>query len=164
MLYPYLRLKYWMGINDSINNQFAYSLTPYTDIRFIIDSFDIPIKYKNIGIFEAAIIKSIDPVLAKYPSEYGFNFFDPLKSSTKIKYFFEINLPIFLRPFIRKHFLNRGTIDKNKFPFYFKKNYLNKIFLFDHLTISKYFNIDKIDDPEILSRALTAELLLTDRF
>jgi asparagine synthase (glutamine-hydrolysing) len=164
MLYPFLRLKYWMGPNDSINNQFAYSLTPYTDIRFIFDSFDIPIKFKNIGIFEAAMIRSIDPVLAKYPSQYGFNFFDPIKSSTKIKYFFEINLPIFLRPFIRKHVLSRATRDKNKFPFYFEKNYLNKIFLSNHLTISKYFNIDKIDDPKILSRVLTAELLITDRF
>jgi len=164
MLLLYFRVKYTIGINDSINNQFGYALTPYTDMRFIIDSFDIPIKFKNIGRFESAIIRSVDPVLAKYPSQYGFNFFDSLKFSTKIKYFFEINLPIFLRPFYRKHLLNRSRRDKHRFPFYFKKNYLNKIFLSNHLELSKYFNIDKIDDPEILSRALTAELLLTDRF
>ena len=52
-LYPLLRLKYWMGINNSINNQFSYSLTPFAEPNMFYTSLYIPLKFKNLGIFNA---------------------------------------------------------------------------------------------------------------
>src|SRR4030042_817436 len=93
MLYPYVRLKYWMSCNNSINNQFSYALTPYTDMRFVNQSLDIPLKFKDLGLFEAALIKSIDADLARYLSDYGFNFFDGVPLTTRMEYLVKLHTP-----------------------------------------------------------------------
>ncbi|NQT89867.1 MAG: hypothetical protein HQ558_01265, partial [Candidatus Omnitrophica bacterium] len=162
MLYPYFRLKYWLGINNSINNQFAYALVPYADTRFIFQSFDIPLKFKNLGLFEAALIRYIDPALAKYPSIYGFNFSGKPGPLAWAKYFAKISTPISLRPLIRRRLLYRSKA--TGLPFYLKDEYVKTVFPLGNLNISKYINLEKIDDPVILSRALSAELLITEKF
>jgi asparagine synthase (glutamine-hydrolysing) len=37
----------------------------------------LPIAWKNAGRFEAALLTHIDPVLAHYPSDYGYAFDEP---------------------------------------------------------------------------------------
>jgi hypothetical protein len=170
MLYPFMRLKYWMGNNQTINNLITYSLLPYAEPRLTFQSLDIPVRFKQSGIFEAALIKFIDPDLARFPSEYGFNFYDGAGLSTRLKDSVTMYTPTSLRPFIRRHIWNHGwkllrpRSHRNGFPFYFGKVYLDRIFASNQLSISQYIHVDKINDLHTLARVLSAELMVTDRF
>lgn len=168
MLYPYLRLKYWMSSNNSINNQFSYALTPFTDMRFVNQSLDIPLKFKDLGLFEAALIKFIDPDLAKYQSVYGFNFFDGIPLNVRMEYFVKLHTPLCLRPWIRKRLWGDHRLSLNRpkveLPFYLTEKYLYEIFGSEDMNVARYINISNISDPRILSRVLTVELVITDRF
>ena len=147
-----------------INNQLADALVPFSESRFSYMTADIPYKYKYLDVFKAALIKLIDPALAKYPSQYGFNFYDYDKIPVRIKMktYMQYHTPTVLRPFIRAHFWKQEN--KGKFPYYLTREYLDTVFPPSELVISEYINIDKITDPNMLSRVLSVELLLTDRF
>jgi asparagine synthase (glutamine-hydrolysing) len=67
MLYVTFRLRYWMGMNNSHNNQFAYSLTPFGEAGLAEDSYSLPVSWKNEGRFEANLIRVVDGALAAYP-------------------------------------------------------------------------------------------------
>lgn len=171
LIQPEFENKYWMGNNNSINNVLAYSLTPFADTSFQWRACDIPLKYKQLSIFEAALMKSIDPDLAKYPTSQGvdlFNYRVALRS--KAKYFATLHMPLWLKSYLRKHFWYAASekfrLQGNKFelPFYLTKKYLDRIFHSNDLYMSKYIHIDKINNPQVLSRVLTAELVITDRF
>jgi asparagine synthase (glutamine-hydrolysing) len=75
-LYPFFRHTYWLSMNHSLDNQFSYALTPFAELRFVLESFSIPEEEKSSGRFEAALIRALDERLAGYPSVYGFNFVD----------------------------------------------------------------------------------------
>jgi asparagine synthase (glutamine-hydrolysing) len=170
LIQPEFENKYWLGNNVSINNTLSYALTPFADVQFVFQACDIPIRFKHLGVFEAALIKFIDPSLAKYPSSHGYNFYDNIDLRTKIRYFARLNLPLWLKVYVKKHYYDqvdeRLTLRRNKLvlPFYLSRSYLDKIFLSKDLAISEYFHIDKINNPQVLSRALSAELVITDRF
>jgi hypothetical protein len=164
MLYCFLFLKYWQGGNNSINNQLAYALTPFTDTGVIFQSFDIPLEFKQSGDCEAALIKFIDPALAKYPTTRGYSFYDGISPKAKMKYLLKVHTPIWLRPYIRKRKWKQNNIGTDKFPYYFAKGYLDRIFPSSELNVSKYVHIDKIYDPDMLSRVLSVELVLTNRY
>ena len=46
-LYVYMRIKYWMGYNTTIQNSRSFALIPLTEPKFAFPSFDIPFKYKG---------------------------------------------------------------------------------------------------------------------
>ena len=171
LLQPEFDNKYWMGSNNSINNLLAYSLTPFGDTPFQYRACAIPLKYKDFYFFEAALMKFIDRDLARYPTSHGIDLFNNrLKLSAKVKYLIALNTPLWLKAYVRKHVYHRNTEllklqgNKSDFPFYLKNKYLDRIFQVNNICMSKYIHIDKIADPEVLSRVLTAELVITDRF
>lgn len=76
-LYPLMRLQYWQGKNNSLNNQLTSALTPFAEGQFAFPSGGVPVAWKNHGRFEAAIIAQLDPALAALQSAYGHNFVTP---------------------------------------------------------------------------------------
>jgi hypothetical protein len=172
LLQPEFENKYWMGNNNSINNILAYLLTPFGDTPFQYRGCDIPYKYKkHPSAFESALIISIDPELARYPTSQRINLYkNSLYLPTKIRYFVRLNIPLWLRRYIRKHYYHAAgekvRLSGNKFdlPFYLTEQYLDRIFKSEDLYMSKYVHIGMINDTSVLSRVLTAELVITDRF
>jgi hypothetical protein len=148
-----------------INNQLSDALVPFLEPKTIYLTRDIPYKYKHLTVFKSALIKLIDPIVAKYPSQYGFSFcdYDKIPPQIKMKEFIRYHTPITLRPCVRKYW-RRKNMGKDGYPYYFGKEYLDMIFPSNRLSVSKYIHIDKIDDPNMLSRVLSVELLITDRF
>lgn len=166
MLHPFFALNYWLGNNNRVNNQYTYAMTPYMNLKVVVQSFDIPIRYKNMGALHAALIKDADPELAKYPSQYGYNFFDfhkvPLKAKTT--YAAKLHLPIAARTFIKRHFWKKRQFSRDTFPYYLKQPYLDEIFKSGEMLVAEYIDIDAIQNYQMFSRALSAELLLRDIF
>ncbi len=74
LVYPLFRCRYWMGKNNSINNRLGDALTPFIDYPIVRRAVTVPVPLKNHGRFEAALIRTVSPALAAYPSDYGHDF------------------------------------------------------------------------------------------
>ena len=69
--YPLFRCRFWMARNTSINCRLGYAMTPLVEPAIVRAALSTPLRLKNLGTFEAALIRRIDPKLASYPSAYG---------------------------------------------------------------------------------------------
>lgn len=78
--------------NTSINNYFGDAIMPYAVQKVAFSSMAIPFKFKKFGAFQSSLIKALDPKVASYLSEYGFNFFDGPSLSYKVKQYFKANI------------------------------------------------------------------------
>ena len=159
LVYPKCRLRYWMGQNNSINNNLACALTPLAEPRYTWPSCAYPLEWKNGGRFEAAVINIIDPDLARYPSQYGHNFADPIPLKKRAVNTFLLNMPDTLRSHIRRW---RNRTQSLAMPFYLTEEYLKQIIDFKNLQISEYMQLNKIDNPDVFNRAMTVELTISN--
>jgi asparagine synthase (glutamine-hydrolysing) len=165
MVFPLFHLKYWMGIINSMANQFMYYFTPYAEEDVAWQSFEIPVRYKTLGRFEAALIRQLDPGLAKFRSNYGFNFFDGPSRGTERREQLRMMLP----PSAKKQFKSlirkkRPSDPYARMPLYLKEEYVKGLIDLDNLTVTRYVDIKKVKDPLCLSRIWTVELLLQGSF
>ena len=157
-IYPFFRIRFWMsGVNKRLN-YLSNAIWPFADWEFAEKSKMIPVKYKFFGTFEAELIKFLSPQLAKYNSNYGFNFFDPLPIKYKLKTILLNNTPVALRPFLRKQKAKK----RKQLPYYFSKEYLDPLVGKKPYYIESYIDTN-YPDMEILSRIYTLELLISDR-
>jgi len=165
-VYAFFTLKYHINNIVKYNNQFSYSIYPFTEISISSQSIDIPLKYKNFGYFNAALIDCLDPAIAKYDSQYGYRYseYANIPFNVKLRNLMKTHSPLLLRTIVRKHLWRRKRVGKNKFRYYLKSPFLEEIFPYNDLLISKYINVDNIIESTMLSRALSVELLLNDRF
>ncbi len=157
-IYPFFRVRFWMsGVNKRLN-YLSNAIWPFADWELVEKSKKIPVKYKFFGTFEAELIKYISPQLAKYTSNYGFNFSDPLPNIYKFKTILLNNIPIALRPFLRKQ---KAKIRK-QLPYYFSKEYIDPLVGKRPYILESYIDTN-YPDMEVLSRIYTLELLISDR-
>jgi len=160
-VYPSFELKYFAGKVISYLNQYSYSLLPFSEVRFTRESNRIPLKYKEAGIFEAALINKINPKIASYISVYGHNFSDEIKLRHKLYDIFLINTPFFIRPILWKIKSKMKALDK---PYYLSKQYLKSIFESEEFIMKKYVKLNLIKDTATYSRALTLEYFMQKFF
>ena len=152
---PNFKMRYLAGRTITKINQFCFVLLPFSEPRLYSQSIHIPLKYKIAGKFEAALIKKINPEIAKHNSSHGFNFYKGPTFIRTVKEWSKIYTPISFRQFIRdlkfKNELN-NDIDyiKRKQNLIFKKK----------LLIDEYIDITKISSKDMYSRALTMEYFL----
>lgn len=160
-LYWRMRLRYWMGPNNSANNVLSFALTPFSEPALTIPSAAIPHAVRYNGAFEAALIRRLDPNLARYPSIYGFNFYDPIPLGVppggRRPGLFWLPLLARLR---RRH---RGSTARAR-PFYLWDEYVGEVVDIRAMRIAEYVHLNRITDVDMLNRALTVELLLADTF
>jgi asparagine synthase (glutamine-hydrolysing) len=159
-LYWRMRLRYWMGPNNSANNVLSFALTPFAEPALTIPSAAIPHAVRHNGSFEASLIRRLDPNLARYPSVYGFNFYDPITSGVA---------PGGRRGLLRVPRLpglgrRRRARAAHARPFYLRDEYVGEVVGTGPRRVSDYVHLDRITDVDMLNRALTVELLLADTF
>ena len=73
-LYPNFRCRSWFGRENSINSRFGYSILPFYDHQIVEAALRVPIRYKYVGNYEAALIRKASPRIAAYPTNYGHDF------------------------------------------------------------------------------------------
>ncbi len=156
MLFPFMRN--WFGApNNAANNQISYALEPFMEAKFIFPSLDIPIRFKYCGRFEAALIGHIDAALAKYDSQYGINFSDPIPLAYRVSHWANRSVPLPMRLIKRRLNLRKQA---RPMPYYLQGEHVRQVVDMRHLRISEFIDIDQIGDPALLSRALSVEVLL----
>ena len=154
MLFPLLRNRF-AGANTAINNQWGPSVLPFMEPRFVFPSYGIPIRFKEHGRFNAALIRSLDSALARYPSAYGWDFAGAPPLMARLRTRAQQNVPISWRlSRRRRRYLGRAM------PYYLESPYLQELFGRRELAIREYLDPDRIHDPSKRARALTAELIL----
>jgi asparagine synthase (glutamine-hydrolysing) len=161
-LYADFRLRYWMGINNSNNAQYADTLTPFGDYRLTRDSFTLPLAWKNEGRFEAALIRQVDPALARYLSCYGHDFVAPPTKKRVLQGTLMRHVPIALRPLLRRRAHARSSDAAPGWPSYLGREYLAALGLAGERAVDEFVDVDRVRSREILRRILTVELLLRD--
>ncbi len=84
-IYPRFRYRSWIGKELSLNTRAGYCYLPLFDSNSVQLALSIPAGFKDHGNFEAEMINIADPVLAGYPSNYGYNFSKnvPMRQSIK---------------------------------------------------------------------------------
>lgn len=160
-LYVYMRVKYWMGYNTSIQNVRSYALIPLTEPVFAIPSFSIPFRQKELGIFEAALIRRLNPRLAGYDSAYGYSFDTKPGLAAQLKNTLELNLPVAVKRQLRKLKYRSASLDM---PYYLQESYISSVIPAETATVNRYFEMDNIRDPLMFSRLQTVNLVLSGLF
>ena len=160
-LYVYMRIKYWMGYNTSIQNLRCYALIPLAEPVFAYPSFSIPFKHKEMGAFEAALIKRLNPKLAAYNSSYGYNFSDRPGRKAAFANSLQQNLPVSAQRLLRKLKYSSSALEM---PYFLQQQYIDAVVPEKGLLSNEYFNLENIRDPLMLSRLQTVNLVLSDPF
>jgi asparagine synthase (glutamine-hydrolysing) len=159
MVYPLFRTRYWTARDVCVNLGFGPALFPFMEPRAVAGSFDIPIKWKNHGLFEGRMIRRINPRLAAYPSSYGHSFATDPRLPTRAKY-----LSTYLRPpYLRKFSYRLRHITRKEFPWYLKREYLSQVIDTSFPFMQPLFLVEKITDPDVMERIATIEFICQKR-
>ena len=161
MLYIYMRVKYWMGHNTSIQNFRTWALIPLVEPVFAFPSWDIPLAEKNLGRFEAALIRRLNRRLAGYTSVYGFDFLGPVPLRARAANFLQTSCPVSVRPALRG--LRSHLRRPRRRPLFMRDGYLGAV-LDRPSPTSEFVDLRRIRDPLMLSRALTVDLVMADPY
>ncbi len=154
-LYPLFRGRYWSSRDVSINQRFGWMLFPFLEGEIVQDTPEIPIRFKDNGRLESAIIAKINPKLAAYPSVYGHGFDKPPSIRHRITSMTSTHRPIWLR---RRMYRLRTRRPDNR-PFYLHDSYLGKAFDLEFPYMRKFFHLDKIYDSQVYNRIATMEFI-----
>jgi hypothetical protein len=150
-LYARLRLRYWQGKNNSVDNHVGYALTPFSEHVFSVPAMWIPVSAKRDGWFERQLICRVSPTLAAYPSTYGYDFKTGPGVTKRLKDRVTCYVPTRIRARRR-----RSAIDFAR-TYYQTRRYIEARFGSAPLQVEQYFVMDELSDPLAFSRALTIE-------
>lgn len=155
-LYPAFRGRYWTSLNTCVNLRFGDAATPFLDAELARAAAVVPVKFKYYGLFEAALIRAIDPRLAAYPSAYGHDFLSPPSRGHRLSEWSSTLRPPLLR---RLTFRLRNRMSKAPLPWYLTPDF-TKILLPDGLRhMSGLFRAERVHDAGQMNRILTLEYL-----
>jgi asparagine synthase (glutamine-hydrolysing) len=155
-LYPCLRCVYWMGRNNSVNNRLGYFCTPFIETEPIRLALQIPIEFKNHGLFEAGLIRAADPRLAQYPSVYGRGFTEGPSVWQRTKSRLTIARPPYLR---RYSYRFQRRLQKVERTGIFRDKSLAAVIDPSFPQMRGYFNVGAVSDSEQFNRICTLEYL-----
>ncbi len=161
MMYPRFRGRYRNAPTITTNNIQAYALGPFTEAAFYIPSWGIPLEAKNHGRFHAALIRQVAPRLARYTSVYGHPFDRPVPIGARLRTAAAVHLSRPLQPLFR--FVKGRRQRRSTMPWYLAEECVGAVLGTGPLEVSRYICLDRIKSASLLNRALTLELVLTDR-
>ncbi len=163
LLYPLMRLRFWQAKNNVLNNQLTYGLTPFAEGQFAVPASAIPVRVKNHGRFEAALITAIDRRLAALPSVYGHAFTVGPSWKKRMKTDLQMMAPASAIGWAKRRRARRRATTSARRPYWCARPYLDEILGGGTLAIDEWFDLERSSDQGVLARALTVELLLRGR-
>ena len=155
-LYPGFRCRFWMGKNNGINNQLGWALTPFIDANVVPSALVVPLRFKNAGRLEARMIRSVDPALAAYASDYGHSF----AADPPLGYRLKDRVNRLRPPWLRRYSYRLKRRDRTDWPYYLAADYLTQVIDTDFPYMRRFFAVDCIADPEQFNRLASLEYLL----
>jgi hypothetical protein len=157
-LYARLRLRFWQGKNNSVDNHVGHAVTPFSEHRFSVPAMMIPVGAKRDGWFERQLICRISPTIAAHPSAYGYNFLRGPRLIDRAKARLVCHVPTPVRIARR-----RSSIQYSR-EYYQSQAYVSARFGNGPLEVEKYLVLSELADPLAFGRALTVERILRNEW
>src|SRR5262249_6141091 len=97
-LYHNFRCRSWDGKVDSVSSRFGFTAMPYLERSVTEHGCALPLRWRNHGAYEAAIIRKVDARLAANPTNYGHDSSAPPPLSRRLHdYLTYLRLPLLRR-------------------------------------------------------------------
>lgn len=160
MVFPIYRAKFYSPSN-TLNNYFGSATFPFMSEPVLLQSFSIPHKFKRYGKFEMLLIKKLNPKLASYMSDYGFDFV----KGPRLKERAMERVYSMLSPEIKTKIKSVSSLSskspytsKGPLPPYMEKEYLGQLINPSNMVVGSYIdNIHKIKNKNTLNRIYSLE-------
>ena len=153
--YPAFRCNYWMGRNNSVNSRIGWALTPFVDPQLVELCAGIPLKLKEHGRFEADLIRTVSPDLARYESDYGHAFDGP----PPLKRIVKDHLTLVRPPRMRRYTYRLRHRRQSPRSKWLRDENLSKVMDASMPRMSDFFHVSRINDPQAYGRIATLEYL-----
>jgi asparagine synthase (glutamine-hydrolysing) len=157
-LYPRMRCRAFFGREISlVGSQGAYAM-PFFDQNVVARALEIPLDLKNAGLFEAQLLKSIDPKLAHYMSGYGYAFDETPSLAQRMGEFATRIRPTWMRR--RSYALRRrlGPME-DEHGGLLSNAYLGRVIDLHFPHMRHFFQVENIRDSGIYRRVASLEYL-----
>ena len=156
LAYPLFRARFWTAREVPINQGFGPCLFPFMEPDLIKGTCDIAIALKSHGLFEGRLMRRLNPRVAAYPSVYGHSFAEDPPLSHRLKAQLSYRRP----PFLRRYAYRIRQRRKEPPPYFLERDYLRAVIDPDFPLMRRLFNVDRINDPDVLNRVATMEYIL----
>jgi asparagine synthase (glutamine-hydrolysing) len=156
--YPAFRCGFWMGRNNSVNARIGQAMTPFIDRDLVRLAVAVPLSLKNHGRFEARLIRAVSPALAGYASDYGHAFDCDPPLSRIVKDHATLLRP----PWLRRYAYRLRYRNARRRPRWLAPHMLQRVLDVRMPVMSRFFHLDRVNDPEVFARIATLEYLFAN--
>lgn len=157
-LYPRVRCRSLFGREIAIEGRHGPYAMPFLDHRVVAAALQLPMRLKQAGAFEAALIAAIDPVLAAQPSAYGHAFDVPPGFRHRLAEWSTRLRPPWLRA--QSYALQRRLRPMtDEHGGLLSPDYLGRVIDLDLPVMRRWFRVERIADSALLRRIACLEYL-----
>jgi asparagine synthetase B (glutamine-hydrolysing) len=155
-VYPRVRCRALSGREISLEGRYAAYLMPFLDRDVVAEAMTIPLALKNAGRFEAMLLESIDPELARLPSAYGHDFAAPPSLRHRLGEWSTRARPVWLRQ--RSYEIRRrlGPM-ADEHGGLLGPEYLGRVVDPDYPAMRRFFHVERIRDSGLIRRIANLE-------
>lgn len=151
--------RYWMTPDNQNNNLLSPTLVPYTDPRLTELALALPQNWRDDGVFEADLIRTISPELAAHMSGYGWRFDQKPPLKVKLRRRFKHALPAALRHRWQRRARGRQQ-SRESLPGWLGPRYQDAALGSGPLLMDEFVRVDAIRSTNARNIVLSLELLL----
>jgi asparagine synthase (glutamine-hydrolysing) len=157
-VYPRVRCRALSGREISLEGRYGAYLMPFLDRDVVAEAMTLPLALKNAGRFEAMLLESIDPQLARLPSVYGHDFATPPSFRHRFGEWSTRVRPVWLRH--RSYEIRRrlGPM-ADEHGGLLGDEWLGRVIDLRYPAMRRYFRIQNIRDSGLLRRIANLEYL-----
>jgi asparagine synthase (glutamine-hydrolysing) len=156
--YPRIRCRSAFGREISLEARYGPYLMPFLDHEVVAEAMTLPAHLKNAGRFEAMLLDSVDPELARLPSAYGHDFATPpslghrfAEWSTRVRPAWVRQKSYALRRKLRPVTDEHGGL--------LGEDYLRRVVDLDYPAMRRFFRPETIRDSGLMRRIACLEYL-----
>ncbi|HEX8621746.1 MAG TPA: hypothetical protein VF718_07215, partial [Allosphingosinicella sp.] len=155
-IYPRVRSRALSGREISLEGRYGAYLMPFLDRDVVAEAMTLPIRLKNAGRFEAMLLRSIDPELARLPSAYGHDFATPPSLRHRLEEWSTRARPVWLRQ--RSYEIRRrlGPM-ADEHGGLLGDDYLGRVVDLEFPAMRRFFRIGNIRDSGLMRRIANLE-------
>lgn len=155
-IYPRVRCRALSGREISLEGRYGAYLMPFLDRDVVAEAMTIPLELRNAGRFEAMLLDSIDPGLARLPSAYGHDFAAPPTLRHRLGEWSTRIRPVWLRQ--RSYALRRklGPM-ADEHGGLLGPEYMGRVVDLDYPAMRRFFRVERIQDSGLMRRIANLE-------
>ena len=155
-IYPRVRCRALFGREISLEGRYGAYLVPFLDRDVVAEALTLPLALKNAGRFEAMLLESVDPALARLPSVYGHDFATPPTFRHRFDEWSTRSRPVWLRQ--KSYSLRRrlGPV-ADEHGGLLGLDFMSRVVDLDYPVMRRFFHVGRIDDSGLMRRIANLE-------